>query len=200
MLLLEATNYCLRKAGRDAASDASKLNPAAANAQGCIERVRKEILETGHSFNTRIVSLALGSNGRVEVDFDYLALYFQHERYAVQVDTEDDSKRYVWDHHTHDWHTEAMEEVTRIFDIEAYEDLPQKYATWIARQAAVEYWSEVNSGKTTPEGIRKEAIDARQRALNSEPPVDIRDRTGWRDRLRRFDRNPYDRRKPLMGT
>lgn len=198
---LAAVNYCLRRAGRESAADISNLSSQAGNARATLVRVRQEVLETGFRFNERRVTLSVSvSNNRVPVSASYLAVVLP-ENLITQVDSAD-GVRYVWNESTNDWHSEQVTNVTVIFDIAAYENLPHKFAVWIARQAAAEYWSEVNAGKQSPNQILRDALDARQKALNSAPPVDIRDRTGWRGRLRAFDRQPHDdsiNRAGLLG-
>lgn len=201
VLELFAINYLLRRAGRESAADISQLNAQAANASATLVRVRQEVLETGFRFNSRDVTLSVSAtNNRVPVSAAFLDLILP-ENLIVQVDSED-GVRYVWNQSTNDWHSEQITNVTVIFDIPAFENLPHKFAVWIARQSAAEYWSEVNAGRQAPVQIIRDSLDARQKALNSTPPVDIRDNTGWRGRLRRFGRQPFDdtiNRAGLLG-
>ena len=191
MIELEAINYCLRWAGREPAADPSSLTEAAANAQSTLKRVRQEVLETGYRFNTREITLSVdATSGRVPVSAAYLAVVLPTNLIS-QVDTVD-GVLYVWNESTDTWHTEQITNVKVIFDIEDFLNLPHKFAVWIARQGALEYWIEVNAGKQAPLGINEAAQDARQRALNSEPPVNIRGRTGWEGRLDHFGRSPVD--------
>lgn len=197
---LEAINYCLRRAGRPSAADIEQLNEQAANAKATLKRVRQEVLETGFRFNTREITLSVdATNNRVPVSDAYLVVVLP-DNLIVQVDTED-GKRYVWDESTDTWHTKQITNVDVIFDIPEYPHLPHKTAVWIARQAAAEYWSEVNGGKEAPAQIQRDALAARQKALNNEPSVDVRDNTGWRSRLDAFNRSPIgDRRTPFSPS
>ena len=191
---LAAINYSLRKAGRDSAADIGSLNPQAANAKATLARVRIEVLETGFRFNKREITLAVNAENRVAINEDYLDVILPSNLIS-QTDTED-GQRYVWNEDTHTWHTEVVEFVRVVFDIPEYTHLPHKFAVWIARQAASEYWSEVNSGKTSPDQLRLEAAEARQKALNSEPLPNIRENTEWNRRRRAFHRRPSDRAVP----
>jgi hypothetical protein len=198
MLELAAINYALRKAGRDPAADIGSLNPQAANAKATLERVRLEVLETGFRFNSREITLAVNTANRVPISEDYLDVIYPNDFLISQTDTSD-GERYVWNQQTHTWHTEAVQFVRVVFDIPEFTHLPHKFATWIARQAASEYWSEVNSGKTSPDQIRLEAAEARQKALNSEPLPNIRENTLWNRRRRAFQRRPSDRSVPYYS-
>lgn len=189
MLELTVTNYCLRKAGRDVAADID--SPRAANARSTISRVRVEILETGHRFNTRKLTLAVNESGRVPIADDYLAIVLPAGLIA-QVDSED-GERYVWNESTQTWHTSPVPNTKVVFDLEEFQYIPHKFAVWIGRQAAVEYWSEVNAGKSAPDQLRLEAAEARQKALNSEPLPNIHENTLWNLRRRAFQSRASDR-------
>lgn len=191
---LAAINYALRKAGRDSAADIGTLNPQGANAKATLARVRIEVLETGFRFNTREITLAVNNENRVAINEDYLNVILPISLIS-QTDTED-GERYVWNETTNTWHAEVVENVRVVFDIPEYAHLPHKFATWIARQSASEYWSEVNSGKTAPDQIRLEAAEARQKALNNEPLPNIRENTLWNARRRAFTRRPSGRTVP----
>lgn len=191
MLELAAINYSLRKAGRDPAADIGNLNPQAANAKATLTRVRTEILETGFRWNTREITLAVNEAGRVPISEDYLSVVLPVPLIS-QTDTED-GERYVWNETTHTWHTELVQFVKVIFDLGEFPNIPHKFATWIARQSASEYWCEVNAGKTAPDQIRLEAAESRQKALNSEPLPNIRENTLWNRRRRAFRSRPSDR-------
>lgn len=191
---LAAINYALRKAGRDPAADIGSLNPQAANAKATLARVRTEVLETGFRWNTREITLAVNDAGRVPISEDYLSVVLPGDVIAQTDDA--DGERYVWSETTNTWHTEVVQHVRVIFDLAEFTHIPHKFATWIARQAASEYWSEVNAGKTAPDQIRLEAAEARQKALNSEPLPNIRENTLWNRRRRAFHRRPSDRAVP----
>ena len=188
---LAAINYLLRKAGRDPAADIGSLNPQAANAKTTLGRVRTEVLETGFRWNTREITLAVNVAKRVPISEDYLSVVLPATLVAQTDDN--DGERYVWDETTNTWHTAVVKSVRVIFDLSEFTHIPHKFATWIARQAAVEYWSEVNAGKTASDQLQIEAASARQKALNSEPLPNIRENTRWNQRRRAFHRGPSDR-------
>lgn len=194
---IEAINYCVRKSSREPLADISELSEQSANAKATLVRVRQEILETGFRFNSRTVTLQASTAGRVPITLKYLDLVLPMHLIA-QVD-DVDGKRYVWNEATQDWHDQQTDAKV-VYDIPTFEHLPHKFAVWIARQAAVEYWSETHGGKSAPNQLIHEALQGRQRALNSEPPVDIRDRTGWRGRLLRFERGTVSSRQIPPGV
>ena len=184
MELLTAINFVLRGAALDPASDPTDENPEAGLAVEVIKRTRREILETGFPFNTRKVTLQIDEGGRVPISSAYLDVVLPRG-FTTRVD-EGDGERYVWDISNDDWHDQAMERIDINHDIETYSQIPEAYGRWIARQSAVNFFTEHNGSKfTVPATLISQRNEARAKAENSQPAGSIHTATRWASRLRR---------------
>ena len=184
MKLLTAINFALRGSGLDPASDPTDENAEAGLAKEVIERTRREILETGFPFNVRKVTLQVDASGRVPVSSAYLDIDLPRG-FTTRVDEGGDAQQYVWDIEDDSFHDEALERIPIVHDIEEFSQLPEAFGRWIARQSAVNFFTEHNSGAGVPGTLISARNEARAKAENSQPGGSIRTATRWAARLRR---------------
>jgi hypothetical protein len=184
MNLLTAINFVLRGSGLDPSSDPTDENPEAGLAIEVITRTRREILESGFPFNTRKITLQVAQNGRVPISSAYLDLELP-KGFTTRVD-ETDGERYVWDIENDDWHDEALERIPIIHDIADLAQIPEAFGRWIARQSAVNFFTEHTGSKfSVPKTLTDQRNEARAKAENTQPAGSIRTATRWASRLRR---------------
>ena len=184
MELLTAINFVLRGSGLDPSSDPTDENPEAGLAIEVIERTRTEILETGFPFNTRKITLQVDQGGRVPISSAYLDVELPRG-FTTRVD-ESDGERYVWDIEDDSFHDEAMERIPIIHDIIEFSQIPEAFGRWIARQSAVNFFTEHHGSKIgVPATLTSQRNEARAKAENSQPGGSIHKSTRWASRLRR---------------
>lgn len=184
MELLTAINFVLRGSGLDPSSDPTHENPEAGLAIEVIKRTRTEILETGFPFNVRKVTLQVDQGGRVPISSAYLDVILPRG-FTTRVD-ETNGERYVWDINDDDWHDEALERIPIIHDIESYSQIPEAFGRWIARQSAVNFFTEHHGSKIgVPATLTNQRNEARAKAENSQPGGSIRTATRWASRVAR---------------
>ena len=185
MNLLTAINFALRGSGLDPASDPTDENAEAGLAKEVIERTRREILETGFPFNVRKVTLQVDASGRVPVSSAYLDIDLPR-RFTTRVDEGGDAQQYVWDIEDDSFHDEAMERIPIVHDIAEFSQIPEAYGRWIARQSAVNFFTEHTGSKfSVPATLTDQRNEARAKAENSQPAGSILIATRWSARLRR---------------
>lgn len=184
MNLLTAINFALRGSGLDPSSDPTDENPEAGLAIEVITRTRREILETGFPFNVRKITLQVDQGGRVPISSAYLDVDLPRG-FTTRVD-EGDGERYVWDIEDDSFHDEAMERIEIVHDIVEIEQIPEAFGRWIARQAALNFFTE-HHGNTVGvlATLREARNEARAKAENSQPAGSILKATRWAQRLRR---------------
>lgn len=184
MNLLTAINFALRGSGLDPSSDPTDENPEAGIAIEVITRTRREILETGFPFNVRKITLQVDQGGRVPISSAYLDVDLPRG-FTTRIDTED-GDRYVWDIDDDDWHDEAMERIEIVHGIADIAQIPEAFGRWIARQAAVNFFTEHHGSKVgAPATLMGQMHEARAKAENSQPAGSILKATRWSQRLRR---------------
>lgn len=188
MQLLTAINFCLRGSGLDPISDPTTENPAAGLAKEVIERTRREILETGYRFNIREITLQVDVNNRVPIAQSLLRVNLP-KHFSERVD-ESEGGNFVWNFNEDDWHGEAMENIPVIHDITDLNNMPEGFGRWIARQSALNFFSEHRGNDIPiPRKLVADRNEARAKAENSLPEVSIRTATGWAALRRRAIRN-----------
>lgn len=184
MNLLTAINFVLRGSALDPSSDPTDENPEAGLAIEVIKRTRREILETGFPFNVRKITLQVDQSGRVPISSAYLDVDLPRG-FTTRVD-ESDGERYVWDIDDDSFHDEAMERIPIVHDIADLDQIPEAFGRWIARQAAVNFFTEHLGSKVgVPATLMEARNEARAKAENSQPAGSIHTVTRWASRLRR---------------
>ena len=184
MKLLTAINFALRGSGLDPSSDPTNENPEAGLAIEVIKRTRTEILETGFPFNTRKITLQVDQGGRVPISSAYLDVVLPRG-FTTRVD-ETNGERYVWDINDDDWHDQAMERIQIIHDIVEFSQIPEAFGRWIARQAALNFFTEHLGNKTgSLASLKDQRNEARAKAENTQPGGSIRTATRWAARVAR---------------
>ncbi len=186
MKLLAAINLVLRQVGQGQNNELDESSQDASLAKQAIIRARREILLSGHHFNTDIVKLAVGANSRVAVDVvTFLSVKFKQRQYSHRYDPVDE-KTYVWDLDADPptYASIAVEDVEVVFDIfnndeadDDFEVIPEIMAQWIAKRAAAEYWYEVHQAASLT--LEAKAERAKTRYQNSVPHTNIGHVTGF---------------------
>ena len=183
MELLTAINFVLRGSGLDPSSDPTDENPEAGLAIEVIKRTRTEILETGFPFNTLKIALRVQA-GRVPISSAYLDVVLPRG-FTTRVD-ESGGERYVWDINNDDWHDQAMEGIQIIHDIIKFSQIPEAFGRWIARQSAVNFFTEHHGSKVAvPATLTDQRNEARAKAENTQPGGSIHTATRWASRVAR---------------
>lgn len=176
-------NFCLRGAGLDPISDPSTDNSIAGLTKEVIERTRREILETGFRFNTTRVTLQVDLNGRVPIAKSYLRTNLP-QGFSERTRTEDGGN-YIWDLRNNDWHDQAMENIDVITDIDDLDNMPEGFGRWIARQSALNFFTEhLGNERPVPQNMKDARNEARAKAENSLPETSIHTATKWASRRR----------------
>lgn len=181
MKLLVAMNFCLRGAGLDPISDPSTENSIAGLAKEVIERTRREILETGFRFNTRTITLQVDDSGRVGIAKSLLRVNLPRGL-TERADTENGG-HFVWDISNDEWFASTLERIDVINDIEDLDNMPEGFGRWIARQSAVNFFTEQMGSKVNvPQTLLDQRNEARAKAENSLPEESIFTATKWAQR------------------
>lgn len=181
MNLLEAVNIALRASQQDPATSLDTEDVKVNMAISAITKVRKRILQHGFGFNTRITSLAVDTAGRIPIPF-HLDIELPRGL-EERVDT-DDGEVYVWDQRNDDWYDQALSQVRIVNDIpqEHFGTIPERFAQWIANQAAVDLYEDLHAGTGAPPHLVERAVRSKADALNSVPAPRIDMATGWGQR------------------
>lgn len=197
--MLAAINLVLRQSGQGQNNELDESSQDAALAKQAIIRARREILLSGHHFNTDIRQLTasvVSSGGtRVAVDVvTYLSVKFKETKHTHRFDPEL-STTYVWDTDLKQWETDTVKDVELVFDIndpdtaeDGYKNLPEIMAQWIAKRAAAEYWYEIH--QSVSQTLEAKAERAKTRYQNSIPHTNIRAVTGFNTLALRGNASP----------
>ena len=201
MKMLEAINLVLRQVGQGQLNELDESSQDASLAKQAIIRARKEILLSGHHFNTDILDLTTSvvSTGgdRVAIDIvTFLSVKFKYPKHTHHHDPVL-SATFVWNLDDKAWETIKVEDVEVVFDIndpntaeDGYKNLPEIMAQWIAKRAAAEYWFEVH--QAVSQTLEAKAERAKTRFQNSVPHKNIRNVTGYNSLALRGNAAPTD--------
>ena len=201
MNMLAAINLVLRQVGQGQLNELDESSQDGSLAKQAIIRARREILLSGHHFNTNIISLTpsqVSTGGtRVAVDVvTFLDIKFKDSKHTHRFDPELQTT-YVWntDLDPPTWETEKVEEVEVVFDIndpnsaeDGYKNIPEIMAQWIAKRAAAEYWYEVH--QSVSQTLEAKAERSKTRYQNSVPHKNIRSVTGFNTLALRGNASP----------
>lgn len=161
MELLAAMNICLRAVNEEAVSDTQTESYLVAQLEPLLESVRRRILMKGHPFNIHTVTLAADANG-VQIPAAYLAV-----RWPESLKTRlSEFNGKVYDKAEQGYWTDSLT-LDVVLDI-SFAQIPEVYAEWIAREAAVEFEVQVHGLTPAYHHLRTLANYAKQTALNSE--------------------------------
>ena len=155
-------NTMLRAVHWSPISDPETEDYLVAQCQPTVESVRRRICLSGQPFNTHTTTLAADANG-VDVPDEYLAIRFP-------VDLQDRLTIFngkVYDRTTQQNWTTALA-VDVVLNI-ALTELPPLYLEWLAKEAAEEFAVQVNGMTAEVSYLHRQALLAKQAALNSEP-------------------------------
>lgn len=164
MRLLDAINYVLR--GCNQGMTNSGEEESAQNVKAIIALELKQVLAPGYPFNTDLIDLQVGANGRVEVSRNYWKIRLPSSDLTWRDDP--DGKRYIWSIVNNDWEDSDVIGVEVMFQLE-FDRLPELFAIWVMKRATSEHWSNTNGGAPNAAKIR-DANLAQAVAINSLPP------------------------------
>ncbi len=199
MKMLAAINLVLRQSGQGQNNELDESSQDAALAKQTIIRARREILLSGHHFNTDIkkltASVVTSGGTRVAVDVvTYLSIKFKKPKHTHRFDPALGTT-FVWDTDLRIWEPNTVEDVEVVFDIndpnvaeDGFKNLPEIMAQWIAKRAAAEYWYEVH--QSTSQTLESKAERAKTRYQNSIPHSNIRAVTGFNTLALRGNASP----------
>jgi hypothetical protein len=156
-------NIPLRAANCAPISDIHTENYLLAQLEPLVNAVKRRVLLSGYPFNTHTVTLTPDNEGEIAIPQTYLAIRFPshlQERLTIY-------NGKVYDRTTQEYYSSSLE-VQAVLDI-ALEQIPELYAEWIAREAAVEFVVQVNGTDGTFPFWQRQATLAKVAALNSEP-------------------------------
>lgn len=171
----------IRGSNKATVADLDDQSQAAQVAKRTLVQTRRDILERGWQFNSRVISLPVNIEGRVPVG-DYLALSIPDKDLAPQLDEADDSI-YVWSHkkNVNTWHDATILDVTVVFDLvddTHFASIPKLLAEWIAHKAAADFWTESHDGATNQK-LEAVAVRRQSRWLNTQPHGNLNDVSGF---------------------
>jgi hypothetical protein len=178
MKLLDAINICLRANGDESINESTPLSQPASKAQGVVERKRKELLENGYPFNTALLTLTPETDGKVRVARSYL-VHKWPKGITYRVDPTDSSKWILWDIDDNDYVDVEVEDFEVHFDITDFQNLPDTFARWVAHEAAIAYYGEVNPTAPIPQRLISDALRAHSRFSATMPGFSLDDASGW---------------------
>jgi len=187
ILAIDAINKIIRAAGQIQVNAVTDQN--AAIAVGVLAREQRRILATGFPFNTDTITIQVNTADRVPVSNEYLRIRFRDS--DGHLDTRKDAgTRYVWNLDENDFHDEDTE-VQVTFNFTSFADIPEKFAQWIAAEAAFRHWQDVNPSGVVNRYLLEERNLANAEAVNSLAPdsMNVLKATGW-NRLRRIQGVP----------
>lgn len=199
MNMLAAINLVLRQSGQGQNNELDESSQDAALAKQSIIRARREILLSGHHFNTDIrqltASVVSSGGSRVAVDVvTFLSIKFRKTKHTHRFDPVL-STTYVWDADLKQYEPDTVEDVEVVFDIndpdtseDGFKNLPEIMAQWIAKRAAAEYWYEVH--QSVSQTLEAKAVRAKTRYQNSVPHTNIRAVTGFNTLALRGNASP----------
>lgn len=159
---LEATNIVLRSVNEEAIGDLETEAYIVAQVDPLLESHRKRVLDAGPwQFNSDTQTLSANDDGKIVLPSGTR---------EVLVPNSERSKLtwrggFLWNRIDQTFHSEDIE-VQIVLDTE-FEDLSEKFATWVCRSAAVDFDAQVHNGSLFGH-LRDLEIDARQVAINSE--------------------------------
>ncbi len=202
MKLLEALNRVLRGSGKGVLQELEDESMDKGDANEALDRSRIAILSNGYAFNTDVSDLnpdpAEGNKVPYPEGMLQVALgsrRFQRNRSSIESRrlsfryTENSSgsqQAFIYNMRERKFVTDQVKDVVTVFDVfdvsdeanKGFDRIPQLCADWIAKQAAAEFFHEVNaSPSATLEG---RAIRANTKFVNREEFSDIHSVTGFR--------------------
>ena len=181
---LEAVNIVLRAAGKPGINDLDVVNDDGEYAKRVISEVRTQVLSNGYGFNSRVMDLSVTAEGRVEIPLGYLDIRGLPDGVYPQYDEEADpghTKLFLYDTTNDEWYATALTEIIvvldRFKDDDEFRLIPEKFAYWIARRAAANYWEEINQGPS--QSLESKAVRAKTLAMQSREFKTIHGVTGF---------------------
>lgn len=162
MNVLSAINICLAALGEELAASRDENDYYVGLCEGAIDRGRRRILLEGYHFNTDRKTFSPDINGEIELASDEFGIAFPKPLDATL--TLRGGK--VWDRQNRVFYGSEFEGLSCL-DL-SFENLPEVFAEWIAREAAVEIVMQVDGATAELSLARQMANRAEAAALNSE--------------------------------
>lgn len=201
MKLIDALNRVLRGSGKGALQEIADESMDKGDAQQALDRSRIAILSNGYAFNTDVTDLQPDPNEGGKVPYPDTMLYvalgstrFSRNRASVEArrlsfrytdNSNEDQQPFIFDMRKRIFVTDEVKNVVTVFDVfdgsdEAnlgFDRIPQLCADWIAKQAAAEFFHEVD-GSPSPT-LEGRAIRANTKFVNREQFSTIHAVTGF---------------------
>ena len=201
MELLEAINRVLSSAGQEPVQDLGSTSMEKGKAQDAIDRARKEILTNGYAFNTDVLDLQPDPAEANKVPYPTGFLFvgvgsrlFKHNRASAEVralsfryiaNAAGKQQAFIWDLREREFVTSAVTNVVQVFDVLAtsednrgFDRIPELCASWIAQEAASQYFHTVNAGPSAD--LLRRVEKAKTKFINRERFSDIHTVSGFR--------------------
>lgn len=201
MDLLEAINRVISSAGQEPIQDLASTSMEKGKAQEAINRARKEILANGYQFNTDVLDLEPDPAEANKVPFPEGFLFvglghrpFKHDKSSSEVrnlsyrytqNSKSKQQAFIWDLRESVFVTDTVTSAVRVFDIfddtvlnKNFNRIPELCASWIAQEAAAQYFHTVNAGPSAD--LLRRVDKAKTKFINREKMGDIHTVTGFR--------------------
>ena len=178
---ITAVNTMLMAIGAQPVSALGAGDSHSARAQETLARTRKSILKAGYHFNKYKVDLPTDTSGKVPLARNHLWRVFPDSNLSFRRHT--DNALYVWNIEKNDWYDAVVKDFKYVLDVPDYLDIPEHFMEWIAWQASVEFYNQIISdAREVPAWIIIKFTRAKADALNSLPPTNINQATGYATR------------------
>jgi len=201
MLLQDAINRVLTSAGQEPIQDLSDTSMEKGKAQGAINRARREILTNGYHFNTDVLDLQPDPSeaGRVPYPTGFLFVGIgsrlskhsrgfsdvRHLSYRYITNSKNKQQAFIWDLRERSFVTSVVTNVVKVFDVfdvsedgVGFDRIPELCASWIAQEAAAQYFHTVNAGPSSD--LLRRVEKAKTKFINKERFSDIHSVSGFR--------------------
>lgn len=201
MNLQEAINRVLTSAGQEPIQDLGDTSMEKGKAQEAITRARKEILTNGYAFNTDVLDLQPDPSEGNKVPYPTGFLFvgvgsrlFKHNRASAEVralsfryieSSGGAQKAFIWDLREREFVTSEVTNVVQVFDVfdaeldgKAFDRIPELMASWVAQEAAAQYFHTVNAGPSAD--LLRRVEKAKTKFINRERFSDIHTVSGFR--------------------
>ncbi len=200
--LIEALNRVLRGSSKDSLQEIEDESMDKGDANEALNRSRIAILSNGYAFNTDVSDLQPDPNEGGKVPYPEEMLFvalgshgFSRNRSSVESrrlsfryteNSSGDQQAFIYNMRTRKFVTDEVKNVITVFDVfdpsddanSGFNRIPQLCADWIAKQAAAEYFHEVE-GSPSPT-LEARSIRASTKFVNREEFSDIHSVTGFR--------------------